>query len=231
MSTDAIVKGKPEFQSAARLNRSLTANSEKRLLVWMAERSPRWITSDGLTALGLAAQVGAGLCYALARWDRRALAVGIVFIVLNWLGDSLDGTLARVRKQQRPRYGFYVDHIVDIFGSAALLAGLAVSGLLHPWVAAAMLVAFLLLAGESYLATYTLGRFEMSQGWFGPTELRLLLIAANLRLLWTPWATLFGHRWLLFDIGGVIGTAGMLVMAAAVTARHAGQLYKQEPLP
>jgi archaetidylinositol phosphate synthase len=217
--------------AAARVNGSLTAGVEKRLLVWMAERAPRWVTSDELTALGLSAQVGAGVCYALARWDRRALLVGIVCIVLNWLGDSLDGTLARVRQQQRPRYGFYVDHVVDIFGSAALLGGLAVSGLVHGWVAAAMLVTFLLLAAESYLATYTLGRFEMSQGWFGPTELRILLIAANLRLLHSAWITVAGHRWLLFDVGGVIGAVGMLAMAVVVSARHTAELYRQEPLP
>ena len=232
MVTNAVIgKGSVGFAAAARVNQSLTAGAEKRLLVWMAERAPRWVTSDGLTALGLSAQVGAGFCYALARWDRRALALGIVFIVLNWLGDSLDGTLARVRRQQRPRYGFYVDHVVDIFGSAALLGGLAVSGLVHGWVAAAMLVAFLLLAGESYLATHTLGRFEMSHGWFGPTELRILLIAANLRLLHRSWITVLGHRWLLFDVGGMAGAAGMLAMAAVVTARHTAQLYREEPLP
>ena len=219
-----------KFRAAARMNRSLTAGAEKRLLVWMAAHAPRWVTSDGLTVLGLSAQIGAGIAYALARWDRRALLLGIVFIALNWLGDSLDGTLARVRQQQRPRYGFYVDHVVDIFGSAGLLGGLALSGLVHGWIAAAMLVAFLLLAGESYLATYALRRFEMSQGWFGPTELRILLIAANLALLHSPYATIFGHRWLLFDVGGVIGTAGMLAMAAMVAARHTLQLYREEPL-
>jgi phosphatidylglycerophosphate synthase len=231
MVANVVVRGEPaEFSTAARVNRSLTAAAEKHLLVWMAARAPRWVTSDGLTMLGLSAQIGAGIAYALARWDRRALLLGIVFIAFNWLGDSLDGTLARVRQQQRPRYGFYVDHVVDIFGSAALLGGLAVSGLVHGWIAAALLVAFLLLAGESYLATYALGSFEMSQGWFGPTELRILLIAANLRLLWSPYATLFGHRWLLFDVGGVIGAVGMLAMAAMVAARHTLQLYREEPL-
>ncbi len=230
MVTNVVTKVGAEFRTAARVNRSLTAGAERRALVWMAERAPRWLTSDGLTALGLGAQVGAGACYALARWDRRTLWVGIACIVLNWLGDSLDGTLARVRQQQRPRYGFYVDHVVDIFGSAALLGGLAVSGLVHAWVAAAMLVAFLLLAGESYLATYTLGRFEMSQGWFGPTELRILLIAGNLRLLHSGWVTVLGHQWLLFDVGGVIASLGMLVMAAVVTVRHTAHLYREEPL-
>jgi archaetidylinositol phosphate synthase len=131
---------------ARRVNQSLTAAVEKRALEWMAERAPRWVTSDGLTVLGLSAQVGAGICYALARYDRRALLLVIVCIALNWLGDSLDGTLARVRQQQRPRYGFYVDHMVDIFGSVALMGGLGWSGLVHWQVAMAMLVGFLLLS-------------------------------------------------------------------------------------
>jgi len=232
MVTNAVVQdGSAGFAPARRVHRSLTADAERRLLVWIAERTPLWVTSDGLTALGLSAQIGAGACYALSRWDRRALVLGIVCIALNWLGDSLDGTLARVRQQQRPRYGFYVDHVVDVFGSAALLGGLAVSGCVHDWIAAAMLVAFLLLAAESYLATYTLGQFEMSRGWFGPTELRILLIAANLRLLHSPYATVFGHRWLLLDVGGVIGAAAMLTMAIRVSVRHTRQLYRQEPLP
>jgi archaetidylinositol phosphate synthase len=232
MVTNAAVRdGNGGFVAARRVHGSLTASAEKRALLWMAERAPRWVTSDGLTMLGLGAQVGAGLGYALARWDRRALVLVIVCIALNWLGDSLDGTLARVRRQQRPRYGFYVDHVVDIFGAAVMMGGLACSGLVHWQIAVAMLVTFLLLSGESYLATYTLGRFELSQGWFGPTELRILLITGNVALLRSPWATVFGHRWLLLDIGGAIAAAGMLVMAVWVTVRHTGQLYRQEPLP
>ena len=96
----------------------------------------------------------------------RALLLVIVCVVLNWLGDSLDGTLARVRQQQRPRYGFYVDHMVDILGSVALMGGLGCSGFLHWQAAIAMLIGFLLLSSESYLATYTLSRFQMSQGMF-----------------------------------------------------------------
>ncbi len=219
------------FHAATRINRSLTAQAEKRALEWMAVHAPSWLTSDQLTLLGLTAQIAAGLFYALARFDRRALLFVILCIALNWLGDSLDGTLARVRRRQRPRYGFYVDHIVDIFGSIALMCGLACSGLLHWQTAIAMLIAFLLLAGESYLATYTLSSFELSQGIFGPTEIRILLIAGNLALLHNPYATLFSRKLLLFDIGGVIAAACMFAMAIRVTVRHTAQLYRQEPLP
>ena len=231
MSTQAIMtKDAGEFRAAQRVNQALTARLEKRALVWMAERTPQWVTSDGLTLLGLGAQVGAGLCYWLARYDRDGLVGVILCIVLNWLGDSLDGTLARVRGQQRPRYGFYVDHMVDVFGSVALMCGLAASGLLHWQTAIAMLVAFLILSSESYLATYTLERFHLSQGIFGPTEIRILLIAGTVALLRSPHVTLFGHRLLLFDVGGAIAAAVMLAMAIVVTLRHTAELYRQEPV-
>jgi phosphatidylglycerophosphate synthase len=143
----------------------------------------------------------------------------------------MDGTLARVRRQQRPRYGFYVDHMVDIFGSVALMCGLGYSGFLHWQTAIAMLVAFLLLSSESYLATYTLSCFQMSQGMFGPTEIRILLILGNLALLHSPYSTLFGQRMLLFDLGGAIAALCMFAMAILITLRHTAELYRQEPLP
>ena len=112
MSTHALTtEDGAAFRNARRVNQALTARMEKRALTWMAERAPKWVTSDQLTLLGLAAQIAAGVCYALTRWDRRALLLAIVCLALNWLGDSLDGTLARVRRQERPRYGFYVDHM------------------------------------------------------------------------------------------------------------------------
>jgi archaetidylinositol phosphate synthase len=227
MPTKALT---PAFTAALRFNQSLTASIEKRALQWLAERAPSWLTSDQLTALGLAAQIGAALFYALSRRHPRALLLVILCLVLNWLGDSLDGTLARTRHQQRPRYGFYVDHMVDIFGSLALITGLACSGFLHWQTATALLVAFLILSSESYLATYTLSRFELSQGPFGPTEIRILLILGNLALLHSPYATVFGHKLLLFDISGTIAAAAMFALALIVTFRHTAQLYREEPL-
>ena len=229
MHSDAI-RNRVPFFNASRINRSLTASVEKRALEWMARRAPHWVTSDQLTILGLGAQIGAGLFYGLARYDRRALIFVCVCLALNWLGDSLDGTLARVRQQQRPRYGFYVDHMVDIFGATALMCGLGFSGFLHWQISMAMLIAFLLLAGESYLATYTLSRFQMSQGIFGPTEIRILLIIGNVALLRSPYSTVFGYRVLLFDLGGIIAAVGMFVMAILTTVQHTCQLYRQEPL-
>ena len=218
------------FRPAPRINTSLTASLELRTLHWIAQHLPLWVTSDSLTALGLAAQLAAGLSYVLSRHHRYALLLVCVCVALNWFGDSLDGTLARLRNQQRPRYGFYVDHIVDILGALALMSGLALSGFLHWQTAIAMLLAFLLLAAESYLATYTLARFELSQGGFGPTEIRLLLIAGNLALLHSPYVTFLGRHMLLFDLGGVIATLGMASMFLWLTVRHTIELYRAEPL-
>jgi phosphatidylglycerophosphate synthase len=232
MSTKSVTPNAPvEFRTAVRIHQSLTASVEKRALRWLAERAPAWVTSDQLTALGLSAQIGAGVCFAWSRYNRHALILVVVCIVLNWLGDSLDGTLARVRRQQRPRYGFYVDHMVDIFGSVALMCGLGYSGLLHWQTAIAMLIAFLLLSSESYLATYTLSRFELSQGLFGPTEIRILMIVGTLALLRSPYSTILGHTVLLFDLGGTIAAVSMFAMAIFVTVRHTTELYRQEPLP
>ena len=229
MST--AMAGSSGFANARRVNRSLTAHFEKRALTWMAERTPRWVTSDQLTVLGLAAQIGAGGFYVLSAYNQYWLVGVIACIVLNWFGDSMDGTLARVRNQQRPRYGFYIDHMVDIFGATALMCGLGLSGFVHWPVAIAMLVAFLLLSAESYLATYTLSCFQMSQGVFGPTEIRILLIIGNIALLRSPYATVFGHTYLLFDLGGVIAAVAMTGMALTITVRHTAELYRQEPLP
>ena len=218
------------FTTAARVNQALTAAYERRALEWLARRMPRWVTSDQLTGLGFAAQLGAGASYALAGRYRHALLATILCLILNWFGDSLDGTLARVRRQLRPRFGFYVDHMVDLLGAIAMMCGLGCSGLVHWPVAIAMLIAFLLLAAESYLATYTLARFHLSHGFFGPTEIRLLLIAGNLALLRSPYSTVFHHRLLLFDLGGTIASACMFATALLVTARHTAQLYRQEPI-
>jgi phosphatidylglycerophosphate synthase len=231
MSTQAIATDRLHFKTAVRINQSLTADIEKRALQWMAMRMPGWVTSDQLTALGLLAQIGAGISYGLARYDRYALLLVIACIALNWFGDSLDGTLARVRNQQRPRYGFYVDHMIDIFGSVALMCGLGFSGFLHWQVAIAMLIGFLLLSSESYLATYTLSTFQLSQGIFGPTEIRILMIIGDIALLRSPYSTILGHRMLLFDLGGVIASTFMVATATLSTLRHAAQLYREEPLP
>jgi archaetidylinositol phosphate synthase len=225
---EEVKRVKPRPADARRIHESFLASVEKRALVWMAERTPRWINSDHLTAVGFVAQVLAGAGYALARWNRYALLGVIGCLFLNWLGDSLDGTLARVRHEERPRYGFYVDHLVDSFGAVALMGGLALSGYMHPFIAIGLLVAFLLLSIQSYLATYTLGEFHLSFWKFGPTELRLLLAVGNIALLWHP--TVFHGQLRLFDVGGAVGLIGMSTMLVFFTAKNTYRLYRLEKI-
>lgn len=214
-----------------RLQESWFAAAEKRALLWFAARTPDRIGPDHLTLLGLAAQIGAGVSYALAAWNRLALLAVIACLALNWLGDSLDGTLARVRQRQRPRYGFYVDHMVDSFGVLALMGGLALSGYMHPWIAIGLLVAFLMLSIQSYLATYALGEFRISFWRFGPTELRMLLVMGNLALFWKPVVHFLGGQYRLFDVGGSVGLAGMGLMVVVFTVQNAVRLFREERIP
>jgi len=211
-----------------RIQESWLAAGEKRALLWLAQRMPQWIGPDHLTALGLVAQFGAGVCYALASRNRYALLGVIGCLALNWLGDSLDGTIARVRQQLRPRYGFYVDHMVDSFGALALMGGLAVSGYMHPWIAVGLLVGFLMLSIQSYLATCVLGEFRLSFWRFGPTELRILLAVGNLAIFWKSRVHLLGGDYRLFDVGGMIGLACMAAIVVFFTLQNTLRLYREE---
>lgn len=216
------------FAQATRSHFSLLAAAEKRALIWMAERLPAWVNSDHLTALGSISLALAGILYWRARANRAALAAAIVCLALNWFGDSLDGTLARVRNCQRPRYGFYVDHVLDALGSFFLMSGLAFSGYMTPAVAYAFLIVYLLLSIEIYLATYTIGTFQLSFWNFGPTELRVLLAIGTLVAIWQPYAFFGSKTFLLFDVGFSIGTLGLTATLIYAVVEHTRALYKLE---
>jgi archaetidylinositol phosphate synthase len=218
------------FTPATRLQQSFVAGAEKKTLLWLAERTPRCINSDHLTILGFVGQCMVGVCYAMARWNHYALLLGIVCLAVNWLGDSLDGTLARVRNCQRPRYGFYVDHIADTVAAFFLIGGLALSGYVNPAIAFGMLVAFLMLSIEAYLAAYTLGQFQLSYWKFGPTEIRLLLALGNLTLLRWPTAKIHGWQVRIFDVGGAVAIGGMVLMLIDSAIQHTAILYREEKI-
>jgi archaetidylinositol phosphate synthase len=214
-----------------REHRSLLANAEKRLLVWMAARLPSFISSDHLTAAALLAMLGAGVSFALiARSPLLALAV-VAFLVVNWCGDSLDGTVARVRNQQRPLYGYYVDHVVDLIGSAAVVGGMAVSGVMTPAIALTLLAAYFMVAAESFLSTHSLGVFRVSFAGVGPTELRIVLAVGAVKAAIMPWVEIAGHRVLLLDAGGAIACAGLAVTFLLSAVRNGALLYATEPVP
>jgi len=213
-----------------RQHNSVLAAMEKRALIWIAERLPRWINSDHLSALGLAAMFGAGASFVVAASDPVAGASLVVLcLLLNWFGDSLDGTVARVRNQQRPRYGYYVDHVIDLAGTALLFAGLAVSGYMSPAIATLVVAAFFLVSAETYLATHARGVFKMSFIGVGPTELRLLMAAGAIALVKMPTVDLFGAApVLLWDLGGIIGAIGMIGAFIITSAGNVRALYVEE---
>jgi phosphatidylglycerophosphate synthase len=219
------------FREAKRTQQSFLAAAEKKTLLWLAARTPPWINSDHLTGLGLAAMAGAGAGYWWSHSNRAGLIVVIVCLALNWLGDSLDGTLARFRNCPRPRYGFYVDHVVDAFSTVFLLGGLALSGYMSPWVAFGLLITYLVMLIEVCLATYTLGDFKISYFKMGPTELRILLSVGNLVLFWKSMSHIAGRAYRLFDVAGTIGIAGMLLVLLISVVRNTLRLYRREPLP
>jgi archaetidylinositol phosphate synthase len=218
------------YRPAVRVQDSILTRLERRTLIWLAHRIPRRINSDHLTALALVAMLGAGLSFWLARTTPVGLVLIVVCLAINWFGDSLDGTLARVRNCQRPRYGYYVDHVVDVVGTLFLFGGMALSGFMSPAVAAALLIAYYLLSLEVYLATHSLGTFQMSFFKMGPTELRILLAVGAIALFWNPMPIVFGHRMTLFDLGGAIGAAGLVVTFVVSALRNGRALYQMEKL-
>jgi len=218
------------FNSPKRVQKNLLSDYEKRFLIRIAQKLPPQIHSDHLTSLGFLGMLLAGVSYWLAQWNPYALVLCVFWLVVNWFGDSLDGTLARVRNRQRPRYGFYVDHVLDAVGILFLFTGLAFSGYMNPWITLYLMAAYFLLSIEIYLATISFGEFRMSFGILGPTELRILLAMGNITLLFHPKIHLFGKEFLLMDVGGVIAIAGLLFATLHSAARNGYRLYREEAL-
>ena len=210
---------------------SLLAVSERRALIWIARRLPARINSDHLSTLALLSMLAAGVSFAGFRVTPWAALGVVVSLLANWFGDSLDGTVARVRGQQRPRYGFYVDHVIDLAGTAVLLAGLACSGLMSPTLAVTLLAAYLLVAAESYLTTHAAGIFRLSFLGFGPTELRIVLAIGALKVVSSPWIALGGLEVRLFDLGGIVAIAGLALAFIVSAVRNTMALYAAEPRP
>jgi len=211
---------------------SLLADAERRALIWIAGRLPARIHSDHLSALALLSMLAAGVSFASFRVPPWAALGVIVSLLANWFGDSLDGTVARVRGQQRPRYGFYVDHVIDLAGTAMLMAGLVCSGLMSPLLAATVLATYLLVAAESYLTTHAAGIFRMSFLGFGPTELRIVLAMGALKVVSSPLVTVGGLLEVrLFDLGGIVAIAGLTLAFVVSAVRNTVALYVAEPRP
>jgi phosphatidylglycerophosphate synthase len=216
----------------ARQHDSALASLERRVLVWIAQRLPRRIGSDHLTLLGLLSMLAVGAAFATSARDPRVLYLVPVLLAMNWFGDSLDGTVARVRNQPRPRYGYYVDHVVDVVGSVALFSGLALSGGMQPFIALALLVAYVAAMAEVFLATHVTQVFRLASFGFGPTELRIVLAVGAVALVGRPMVQVPGIGGVaLFDLGGVIATAGITLAFSASAVRTSRALAREERIP
>ncbi len=216
------------FQDATRFHKSFLADAEKKCLIRIASSLPDKVHSDHLTVLGFLGMVGAGMSYWLSSFNKYMLILAVFFLAINWFGDSLDGTLARVRNHLRPRYGFYVDHIIDAMGAIFLVGGFALSPYMSPAVAAGLIISYFLLSIEIYLATYSLGVFKLSFWKLGPTELRILIAIGTLFLLYKPKVTIAGQQFLLLDVAGACAMAGMIVITIISVFKNTLTLYKEE---
>jgi phosphatidylglycerophosphate synthase len=216
-----------------RVNQIALARFEQWALPRMAKRLPEWVTPDTLTGIGLVAAVGIGASYGLTRFSLNWLWLANVCLVVHWWGDSLDGTLARVRQIQRERYGFYVDHQSDAISALLMFSGLALSPLMKPTIALSLLVGYYLLMIMVSLVTIARDVFKISFVGVGPTEGRLLLIIAN-TVVWAtanPLIPIAGRTFTLYDLLGLFGASAMLLLYAVNSAVERAKLAKLDPPP
>jgi archaetidylinositol phosphate synthase len=211
------------MSDAPRDKKFLLAVPEARVLDWIARRLPAWVTPDHLTALGVVAALAIGAAYVLSNGDSAWLWAASGLLVLHWLGDSLDGTLARVRRSERPRYGYYLDHLVDAFATAAIGIGLGLSPHMLLAVGLAIVVVYLILSINTYLETHAFGVFTLGYGRLGPTEARLVLIGVNTLLA----LGIVGSG--LLDLLGIGLAAAMLLALIARAGRNLKRLAELEP--
>jgi phosphatidylglycerophosphate synthase len=211
------------MSDAPRDKKFILAVPEARILEWIAGRLPVWVKPDHLTALGVLAALGIAAAYVLSNGDGAWLWAASGLLVLHWLGDSLDGTLARVRRSERPRYGYYLDHLVDAFATAAIGIGLGLSLHMLLAVGLAIVVVYLILSINTYLETHAFGVFTLGYGRFGPTEARLVLIGVNTLLA----LGLVGAG--VLDVLGVALAAAMVLALIGRAGRNLRRLAELEP--
>jgi archaetidylinositol phosphate synthase len=216
---------------APRQKTFLLAHPEARVLEWIARRLPAWVMPDHLTVLGVLAALGIAGAYALSNRDPVWLWAASGLLVVHWLGDSLDGTLARVRRTERPRYGYYLDHLVDAVATALIGLGLGLSPYMLLSVGLVIVIAYLVLSINIYLETQALGVFSLGYGRLGPTEARLGLIGVNalLALGVAPAVSVLGIGVGVFDVAGLAVAAGMLLALAVRAMGNLRELAAREP--
>ena len=209
----------------------LLAKPEKKLLWWIAARLPRAINSNHLTALGVLGSLATAVAYGVSGFDLRWLWLASAGLVVNWFGDSLDGTVARVRKAERPRYGYYLDHIVDAFSTAAIGIGIGLSPFMSFPIAMLLVVLYLTLSINVYLESQVFGVFKLAYGIFGPTEARLMLIALNILFVLAPQMQQV-PVWIINLLGNSVAALLVIAMLTTLAVRFGKNLHrlaKMEP--
>jgi archaetidylinositol phosphate synthase len=217
--------------NAERTESFLLAAPEKRFLRWTAGKLPRWILPDDMTALGVAAAIGVAVAYQLSNESLAWLWVASAMLVVQWFGDSLDGTLARVRGIERPTYGYYLDHLVDAIATAVIGIGLGLSPFMLLSVGTLIVVAYLILSINVYLESYAFNRFSIGYGKIGPTEIRLILIALNTALALDLGLDfrLVGVDLTVFDVVGISIASVMIVLLIGRSLKNLRELARKEP--
>lgn len=222
-----------------RFNASLLGPLERPTLAWLAARMPHWVMPDNLTQLGLLGAILAAAGFVLSRWSLTWLALASLGLLINWVGDSLDGTLARLRHRERPRYGFFIDHTSDMFSNTMVFLAIGVSPCTHFAVACLGLIAFLMAFVYTLIGTHVRQRMRITYFGFGPTEIRALLIVGNLLVL--EFGVIDVHRWFgpistfgeisIHDVViSILALAG-IVLIACLTLREVGALGREDPPP
>lgn len=220
-------------ENAERIQTSLLNRAEKKALVWLAERQPRWMTSDTLTYFGVAAAVlYTAFCW-LARVNVNYLWAASFCLVLNWYGDSLDGTLARVRQTQRPKYGFFIDHSLDALTTCMFCIGLGLSPMMQLSISLFITAGYLCMSIYTYLSTIVIGKFRLTYAGLGPTEMRLIIIAVFALYVFFPMddhtLDICGTPWTVYDgIGALVATL-LFVIYIVSLAKDLRALAKIDP--
>ena len=205
-----------EKKQAARIQTSILNPLEKKVLVWLAERMPSWVTSDMLTLVGFLGAIVMATGYALANRNLNWLWLSCLGLMINWFGDSLDGSLARVRNTQRKTYGFYIDHNVDVINETIMFVGVGLSPLVNMSFAMFALVAYFMLSIYVYIDCHLKGEMRLTYAGMGPTEFRLILIIVNICFIYIPWLSQWKKPITIFHNDFQVGLFDYIAVAAAL---------------
>ncbi len=203
-------------KQASRIQTSILNPLEKKILVWLAQRMPSWVTSDLLTFVGFLGAVIMAVGYALSNLNLQWLWLSCFGLMVNWFGDSMDGSLARVRGTQRKTYGFFIDHNVDVINETIMFIGVGCSPLVNMSFAMMALVGYFMLSIYVYIDCHLKGEMRLTYGGLGPTEFRLLLILVNIAFMYIPWLSTWKKDVVLFHNQFSVGLFDYIAVAAAL---------------